>query len=286
MKMIKPIVNLYKVIDNFDVVLIGFNGVISDGAFIRPETVQALFNLRKYGKKLVMVTNSSQRVSDIAAFLNRNGVPPQIFEAIVSAGEILHYFFKNRSGEYAGLGSAYFQLGDVASSSVFAGLDYHAVSSLNQADFLYMGNALLGEMIENYLPQLEHAASLNIPLVCAGNDTSAFIDGQIAVAPGAVAEQYAVLGGRILTVGKPDVRILNYALDGLNIEKERILLIGDSIPADIKGANLLGIPAMLVSKGVHVNYIGEGYIPDVTKTREISTNFDAYPDFVISELRW
>ena len=90
-----------------------------------------------------------------------------------------------------------------------------------------------------------------------------------------------------MTLGKPDAKILAYALDGIeNVDLSRTLMIGDNVPTDIKGANLLGISAALVSKGVHVNYVGEGYIPDVAKTRELSTNFDAYPDFVISNLRW
>ena len=42
----------------------------------------------------------------------------------------------------------------------------------------------------------------------------------------------------------------------------------------------------MVSKGVHVNFLGEGYIPDVAKTREMANNYDAYPDYVISNLRW
>ena len=41
----------------------------------------------------------------------------------------------------------------------------------------------------------------------------------------------------------------------------------------------------LVSKGVHVSFLGEGYIPDVTKTRELGNMIEAYPDYVISGLR-
>lgn len=143
------------------------------------------------------------------------------------------------------------------------------------------------DVIEDYLPTLEHAAGMGIPLVCAGNDTSSYKDGEICLAPGAVAEQYAVLGGKIITVGKPDAKIIAYALDGIpDVRKENVLIIGDNIATDIKGANLLGVSSALISKGVHVNFLGEGYIPDVAKTRELATNFDAYPDFVISNLRW
>ena len=151
-----------------------------------------------------------------------------------------------------------------------------------------MGSAADPEAtIDQYMQILEYAASMNIPLICAGNDTSSFQSGKICLAAGAVAEQYAALGGRIITVGKPDPKILSYTLEGMDdISPKNILFIGDNITTDIKGANLVGVDCVLVSKGVHVNFLGEGYIPDVAKTREIANNYDAYPDYVISNLRW
>ena len=79
-----------------------------------------------------------------------------------------------------------------------------------------------------------------------------------------------------------------YCLEALpqGIAKEKILVIGDNLATDIKGANLAGFDSVLISKGVHVNFLGEGYISDVTKTRELSMSIDAYPDYVISGLRW
>ena len=142
-------------------------------------------------------------------------------------------------------------------------------------------------MSDDYMEILSHSASLNIPMLCIGNDTSAFINGEIGTASASIAEQYAILGGQIITLGKPDKQIIAYAIEAYkNTPRERILLIGDSVSTDIKGANNAGISSMLVSKGIHVNFLGEGYIPDVTKTRELSTSVGATPDYVISNLRW
>lgn len=288
MKMIKPIVNISKIIDNYDVILCGLEGVLTEGGDILSEAKEALINLRKAGKKIVLLTNSAQRVQSIANWLRSNKLPPQLFENIISAGEILHYLFKNRNGDFINIGTTYYNIGNPADKSIFAFLDYLPVDQLAKADFMFMGSVnTLEDNIEKYLPGLEYAANLNIPLVCAGNDTSSYLKGEFCIAPGAVAEQYAALGGRIITVGKPDPKILAYALEGIeNLTREKVLLIGDNITTDIKGANLLGIPCALISKGVHVNYLGEGYIPDVAKTREIANNYDAYPDYVISNLRW
>ena len=91
-----------------------------------------------------------------------------------------------------------------------------------------------------------------------------------------------------MTFGMSDPVIMAYCMEVLPPEtaKNKILVIGDNLATDIKGANLVGFDSVLLSKGIHVNFLGEGYISDVAKTRELSTNLDAYPDYVISNLRW
>ncbi len=286
--MIKPIVNVSKIIDNYNVIVCGFDGVLTDGAGVKSEAITALVNMKKNGKKIVVLSNSPWRVAKIVRFLHANKVPVALFDAVVSAGEILHYKLKTADGVYGALGRRYCHLGDRSERGVFDGLDFTPVDKLENAEFLYMSSVKSSDdYLDNYLPELEHAAALGLPLLVAGNDTSCHIKGKISVAPGALAEQYAVLGGRIVTVGKPAAEIFSYALDGmLETDPRQILVIGDNLNTDIKGANLINAPSALISKGIHVNYLGEGYIPDVAKTRELSINFDAYPDYVISNLRW
>ena len=101
-------------------------------------------------------------------------------DGIVSAGEILHYKLKNKSGEFSQLGKRYFQLGSKKNSAVFAHLDYERVADLGSADFVYMESVEnLDDVIEKYLPDLQQAVALNLPFVAAGNDTSSFKDRKI-----------------------------------------------------------------------------------------------------------
>lgn len=286
MKMIKPIVNLAKIADNYDTFILGYNGVLSEGNGLLPGAADAIKNLRAEGKKIIVVSNTSLRLAELLQTFREGGVPLDVFSCMMTAGEILHYKLKARQGDYAAIGSDYFLIGSEANESVFAGLDYHRVPQLENAHFVYMGGVSSPQdTLEKYRPLLEHAAGLGLPFVCAGNDTSSYCGGKICVAPGAVAEQYAVMGGRILTLGKPDAGIFKYCLDGVE-DAGKVLVIGDNIATDIKGAVLLGVDSALVSKGVHVNFLGEGYIPDVAKTRELSNNYDASPDYVISRFRW
>lgn len=287
--MIKPIVNVSKIADKYNTVILGLRGVISDGNAIKPDVTNALINMKRQGMQIVVLSNTAQRSESVIRFLHENKVPLAVFNAIITAGEVMHWQLKARNGDFARLGHKYYRLGSKSYKGVFSGLDdYQEVEALAQADFVYIEDiAQTDDTVEKYIPILEHAASLNMPLVCVGNDTSTYVGGEIVLGAGALAEQYAVLGGKIMTNGKPDAKLFAYALDGLpNIKKEKILVIGDSLPTDIKGAHLLGVDSVLISKGIHVNFLGEGYIPDVAKTRELSANFDASPDYVISNLRW
>lgn len=287
-KMIKPVVNISKVIEPFEAVVVGLFGVLYDGKNFRSEAIEALKSLKRSGRKIILLSNTSLRVQQVVRLLNDNKIPVMVFDAIVTAGELLHYKLKAKTDMFKGLGLTYVNIGGAQGLGVFSGLDYLPVDDLGRADFMFIGSCKTPtDLVENYLPVLEHAASLNMPLVCAGNDTSSYMNGEISLAPGAVAEQYAVLGGRIITVGKPDVRVMEYALECLEgIDRSKVLLVGDNLATDIKGANLSKISSALTTKAVHVNFLGEGYIPDVAKTRELATNFDAFPDFIISNLRW
>ncbi|MCQ2741012.1 MAG: HAD-IA family hydrolase, partial [Alphaproteobacteria bacterium] len=225
-------------------------------------------------------------IEEVVEIFKNNNIPLKVFSNIVTAGEILHYKLKSAQNEFAAVGSTYFHLGNKKEKGVFSGLPFTEVQKIEQAHFLYMSSAGSQEdTIDSYRPILEHAVSLGLPFVCAGNDTSCFTEGKLCLAPGAVAEAYAVMGGRIITVGKPDINILKYALEGISAP-ENSIMIGDNIATDIKMASLAGCSSVLVSKGRHVNYLGEGYIPDIAKSRELSNSYDVSPDCVISSVRW
>ena len=287
-KMIKPIVNLSKIADKYNTVIIGLRGVLTDGQEIKSEAVDALINMKKRNMRVLLLSNTTHRVETVIRFLYDHNVPLATFEAIMTAGEAIHYQLKEQNSEFSRIGHKYFRLGNKNYNGVFHSLTkYQETSSLAQADFAYIESTDDDDTVEKYIPLLEHAASLNMPLVCVGNDTSTYNNGKIILGTGAIAEQYAVLGGKIITYGKPDVKLFAYMLDGLtDIKKDKVLVIGDSLPTDIKGAKMLNVDSLLISKGIHVNFLGEGYIPDVAKTRELAANYDVSPDYVISNLRW
>lgn len=286
MKIIKPIVGISKIIDNYDAVITGFNGVLYNGCEINAEALKALRQCTEKGKKCVVLSNSPLRVHEVVSLFADYMKNLSSLTALITAGEVLHYRLKKP--ESLGLaGQKYYNLGGQSDAGIFSGLPFQKVMHLDQADFVFLGDLKAGKNnVSDYGVELEHACALGLPLLCVGNDLAEFVGGETELACGAVAEQYAVLGGKIITFGKPQLDFLQYAAECLHADGGKLLFIGDSFATDIKSGNLLGADTVLISKGIHVTFLGEGYIPDVEKARNLAANYDAYSDYVISGLRW
>lgn len=77
-KMIKPVVNISKVIEPFDTVIVGLYGVLYDGRSFKTEAVEALKAMKRSGRKIVLVSNASLRVQQVIRLLNDNKVPVMV----------------------------------------------------------------------------------------------------------------------------------------------------------------------------------------------------------------
>lgn len=287
MKLIKPIVSISKIIEGYDAVICGYNGVLSKGAGINFDAMIALQKCTEKGKKVAVLSNAPQRVRELIEQMNVSGLNLSFLETVITAGEVAHYCLKNLK-EMNLPGKKYYNLGGKnAADAIFDGLDYQNMPSISGADFIFMADLRAGtDKVEDYTTELEHACSLNLPMVCVGNDVSTYKDGEICIGSAALAEQYAVLGGQIITIGKPEQKILSYVTECFGEEVKKILFIGDCFATDIKSGEVLGADTLLISKGVHVHSLGEGYIPDVEKARNLALHYNVFPDYVGSGLRW
>lgn len=287
MKFIKPLVGISKIIENYDGVICGFNGVLSKGDNINLEALHALSKSAEMSKEIVILSNSSLRVREVVDIIETGSKEIlKNIKAIITAGELLHYMLKNP--DKMGLkGNIYYNLGANSAVSVFDGLDFAETKDMSKADFVFMGSVKDdSDTLEKYTDKLEYAASLGLDFLCVGNDVATYKNGEICLGSGAVAEQYALLGGRVITMGKPNKQMIDYAKECFSNKFANFIFIGDSFTTDMKSANVLAADMVLISKGIHVNFLGEGYIPDVEKTRNMAQDYEIYPDYVMSGLRW
>ena len=276
-EMIKHIKHISQISEEFDTVICGVNGVISKGHKIKKETIDTLIKMYQSGKKIAIASNSGARVEDIFAFLKQEGIPMSIFYAIITAGEIAHYYLKKQTSDM----NTYFSLSD-SSPNFLAGLHYQQVDSVLMADFLLVGNTIMGYEIADCIPILDQASTVQLPMFCVGNNTSIFTDDGIKSAAGAIAEQYAMMGGRIFSFGKPDIRIAKYLTEGIDyFQTSRCLVIGDDMATDMRMGATFEAKNLLITSGIHQLKKG-----DVSAVNGLSKSFGLNVDYCMEELVW
>lgn len=264
--------------DEFDSVICGVNGVFTYGDRVDEQSVQTLIKLYQSGKKIMLASNSSQRVKDLYYILKRHNVPMNIFCAMITAGEIAHFYLKNNKE----LGNSYYNLSS-CNSNIMKGLRYEEADSIVMADFVLVQADYNGVDENKIMPILEQALYLKLPMLCVGNNTTLLGSDSIVSGAGAIAEKYAMLGGKqVIPFGKPDVRVATYLTEGVQgFSKERCLLIGDCMSTDMRMANIFGVKSLLITGGVH-------QIDDDTeqKLAELSSSYGLNIDYYSEALRW
>ena len=69
---------------------------------------------------------------------------------------------------------------------------------------------------------------------------------------GTIAELYKNMGGEVFILGKPRFEIYEESTKKIsNLDKSKILAVGDSLHHDIAGANNFGIDSLLITSGIH-----------------------------------
>ena len=114
MRNITEIENLTSVSHEFDGFIIGLDGVMYDGeAKVNRNAVGVVGNLHDAGKKIVFLSNSSRRANDVSVRLAGLGIGREMYDGLLTSGEILYHDLKNRTdGFFFHLGKKYYYIGD------------------------------------------------------------------------------------------------------------------------------------------------------------------------------
>ena len=99
---------------------------------------------------------------------------------------------------------------------------------------------------------LDTARARNLPLVCANPDLVVHRGGIAEICAGAIAEEYAKAGGKILIEGKPYPGIYRKAIADFGIVDPRTVLgVGDALRTDVAGAAGIGARSLFLAGGIH-----------------------------------
>jgi HAD superfamily hydrolase (TIGR01459 family) len=284
---------LREIVAGYDALLLDQWGVLHGGVEPYPEVLETLAALRRAGKPVAVLSNAPRRARHAEGRLSQIGVPRDAYDLLVTSGDAAHAALAARDDPaHAALGQAYLFIGPDWDTGLLEGLAYRRVEAVVEADFL-LAVGLYDEVdpIERYDAPFAAAASRGLVMVCVNPDLVIHRQGGItAPCAGWLAQHYrAAHGGQVIYHGKPDPAIFRRAARALGQgEDARILVVGDSLATDIRGAAAAGYDSLFVTRGIHAEELGiaAGEEPDPQRLAELCARHGQWPTAAIATLRW
>lgn len=277
--------SLDEIAGRYDAILCDVWGVVHNGVRAFAEASAALRGARASGLAVVLITNAPRPRGDVETQLSALGVPDDAWDRVITSGDV------TRDLIVAGP-RRIFHLGPDRDLSIHDGLDVELVEEQEAAAVVCTG--LFDdetETPEDYADMLRRMRSRDLPMICANPDIVVERGDSLIWCAGALARDYAQLGGRTLIAGKPHRPIYEAALKaasevlGRQVAADRALAIGDGALTDLKGGVLNGIDVLYVTGGIHAREYGEGIEPDPARLAAFLDRHGHAPVAAIPRLR-
>ena len=278
-------INKISVIEkNYSLFLIDLWGVIHNGIKIFPEILEVLRNLQKKKKEIIFITNAPRRALVIENQLTEFGIDRKLYSRVISSGEITwRYLFEKFRDKNVNI----LHIGPPRDNHLIDGLTYKKVNKPEEAEIIVnTGPWGDNDKLENYKNILDQSLNNKLPMICSNPDKEVIRGDKFMICAGKLAEYYEEKGGTVKYFGKPYPEIYSHIFKSIDfINKEKILVIGDSLENDIKGANLQKCDSLLISNGIHREFNN-----GVGKISKNIYNLIAlkkiYPNFISYNLSW
>jgi HAD superfamily hydrolase (TIGR01450 family) len=258
----KMISSLEEVSGRYFAILCDVWGVVHNGEKPFLAAASALAVVRKAGIPVVLITNAPRRAADVIAQMNVIGVPEDAYDRVVTSGDVTRDLI--RVGPRRIL-----HLGPDRDMSIYDGLDVEPVEEFEADGVVCTGfYDDEAEVPEDYAELLQRLRARNLPFICANPDIVVERGERLIWCAGALARDYAQLGGRTLIAGKPHAPIYEAALAAASeviggpVERSKVLAVGDGMMTDVKGGADNGFDVLYVSGGIHARDYGDTLQPD------------------------
>ncbi|WP_167434194.1 TIGR01459 family HAD-type hydrolase [Mesorhizobium helmanticense] len=260
-------------------------GVVHNGEWHFPAAAEALATARAMKMPVVLITNSPRRSADVVTQMNAIGVPATAYDRVVTSGDVTRDLIMEGPRKI-------FHIGADRDFTLYDGLDVDLVEEFEASGVVCTG--LFDDEVEkpeDYADLLRRLRARNLPFICANPDIMVERGQRMIWCAGALARDYAQLGGRTLIAGKPFAPVYDVALRevaellGRPVERSEVLAIGDGMMTDIKGAADNGFDVLYVSGGIHARDYGDPLQPDPARLAAFLGKHGYQPVAVIPRLQ-
>ena len=281
----ETIASLESISGRYAAILCDVWGVVHNGERAFAAAASALSTARESGIAVVLITNSPRPHEGVETQMATLGVPESAWDRVVTSGDVTRELIRSAPRRLI-------HLGPERELSIYDGIDVELVEEFEASAIVCTG--LFDdetETPEDYAEMLRRLRARNLPFICANPDVVVERGERLIWCAGALARDYAQLGGRTLVAGKPHRPIYEAALEaagevlGREIAASEALAIGDGMLTDIKGAADNGVDALYISGGIHSRDYGDADNPDPVLLSSFLDKHGYQPVAVMPKLR-
>ena len=269
----KFIKGLSQVQSEYDAFFIDLWGVIHNGIQLYPEAIDVLENLNKLNKRFVLISNAPRPSKNVEKFLLNLKMNKIFVKNVFTSGEAAL-----KSLQQNLYGKNFYHLGPERDNSLFEGYEKNR-KNLNSADFI-----LCTGFLDEHADSLAYYKDLlkkyvQLKMICTNPDLVVYRGSKREYCAGTLAAIFEELGGEVIYFGKPYPEIYKFCIK----EDEKVLVIGDNIRTDIKGANNMNFDSLFIIEGIHRDEFLNLNLKDYDK---ILKKYGASVDFYQKQLTW
>ena len=239
----KLIKGLSQVQSKYDAFFVDLWGVIHNGIQLYPGAIEVLENLNKLNKRFVLISNAPRPSKSVKKFLLKLKMDKILLKNIFTSGEAALQSLQKKV-----YGNFFYHLGPQRDNSLFEGFEKNK-KNLEEADFILCTGFLDNqeESLNFYKDLLKNHTELK--MICTNPDLTVLRGSKQEYCAGTLAAIFQEMGGEVIYFGKPYSEIYQFCIKN----DEKILVIGDNIRTDIKGANNMRLDSLFITNGIHEN---------------------------------
>ena len=276
---LKEVNNFSEISNQYNALICDIWGVIHNGQELFPGISECLLNFKKLNNVVILLSNAPRPSSYVSSVLDKFGFKDECYDGIITSGDLTKKSLNEKI-----FGENCYHIGPERDLNIFEGTNVNRVD-FNNSDFIFV-TGLFNDEIEDendYLDLLNSAREREMTLVCANPDLLVQRGDKLIPCAGLISKTYEEMGGKVVNIGKPFSPIFKEAIEMVKknskFDEHKILVVGDGLETDIKGANSIGLDSILVLGGLFSNNTKD-------KILESIENKGIYPNFFINEFSW
>src|SRR5262245_16830862 len=227
-------------------------GVMHNGARAFEAAGEACIQFRQAGGIVLLLSNAPRPFTAVVSQLDGFGVARTAYDAGVTSGDVTRTMIASWQGRPV------LHIGPARDRGLFEGFAIDFADALG-AEVIVCSGLFddTKETPQDYAALFADLVARRVPMICANPDLMVERGDTLVYCAGALAAEYAALGGEVSYAGKPHWPVYERALATINalagraVAKAKVLAIGDGIETDLRGAHLAGLRSVFIASAIH-----------------------------------